>query len=299
LALTELLDRQADDPGVIAVQRAILAFKPVQRILDAQWPEGYWMHPGVGYSPKYKATVWQIIFLAAMGVPRCEPVTRALEYALTHSRLPDGRFSAHKDERGAFLCLNGNLLRALIWFGYGDDPRVAQTRRAVTAQIAHDRFRCRCNAVAGRRPSLMRAGLPCAWGAVKALGALAALPAARRTPEERIAIQKALDFLLAYDLVNGDYPTATEPSPLWQRFGFPLGFASDVLEALEALLQAGTPPDHPRLQAARSLVLSRQNDNARWPLEHTVGKTWASFGSKNQPNKWVTLRVLRTLKYSP
>lgn len=289
LTLTKLLDQPADT-------QAILAFQPVRRILDAQWPEGYWMHPGVGYSPKYKATVWQIIFLAAMGVPRCEPVTRAAEYVLAHSRLPDGRFSARQDDKGTVLCLNGNLLRALVWFGYADDRRVVETRQAMAAQIVHDRFRCRYNAPADSRPPRMSDGLPCAWGAIKALGALAALPAAARIPEEEAALDRAVDFLLAHDLAAGDYPTATETSPLWHEFGFPLGYTSDVLEALEVLLQAGVPADHPRLGAALSLVLAKQDDQGRWALEYTPGKTWASFGPKNKPNKWITLRALRVLE---
>lgn len=296
LALTGLRDRPADDPEIVAVRQAILAWGPVRRILDAQWPEGYWMHPGVGYSPKYKATVWQIIFLAAMEVPRCEPVTRAVEYVLTHSRLPDGRFSARKDDKGTLLCLNGNLLRALAWFDYADDPRVVDTRQAMVAQIAHDGCRCRYNALADSPPPRMSDGLPCAWGAIKALGALASLPLDQRTPEEQTAVQQTVGFLLAHDLADGDYPTATEPSPLWHKFGFPLGYTSDVLEALEVLLQAGVPADHPRLQAALSLVLAKQDDRGRWVLEYTPGKTWASFGPIGKPSRWVTLRAVRVLK---
>jgi len=298
LTLTDLLDRTADDPEVAGAHRAILDLEPVRRILNAQWPEGYWMHPGLGYSPKYRATVWQIIFLAVMGVPRCEPVARAVEYALAHSRLPDGRFSARQDEQGAVLCLNGNLLRALAWFGYAQDLRATETRRAMAAQIIRDGCRCRYNAPAEGRPSRMRDGLPCAWGAIKALGALTALPEKARTPEEAEAICQTIDFLLAHDLAAGDYPTATEPSLLWHRFGFPLGYTSNVLEAVEGLLQAGVPADDLRLRSALALVLAKQTDQGRWLLEHTPGKTWASFGCLNKPNKWVTLRAMRVLKHA-
>jgi hypothetical protein len=76
-------------------------------------------------------------------------------------------------------------------------------------------------------------------------------------------------------------------------FGFPLGYTSDMLEAQEVLLQAGVPADHPRLQAALSLVLRKQNNQGRWALKHPLSKAWTSFGSKNKPSKWVTLRVLK------
>jgi len=45
LTLTDLLDRSADDPEFDGVRQEMLAYRPVRRILDAQWPEGYWMHP--------------------------------------------------------------------------------------------------------------------------------------------------------------------------------------------------------------------------------------------------------------
>lgn len=297
LTLRQLLDRPEHAAEVMAARQALLNCRPVRAFLDAQWPDGYWMHPDVGYSPKYKATVWQIIFLAAMGVPRFEAVTRAAEYVLAHSRLPDGRFSARKDEKGAFLCLNGNLLRALIGFGYADDPRVIETRRAMADQIARDGFCCRYNSTPDQRPDLMRQGLPCAWGAVKALGALATLPPAVRLPEEQVAQQRAVDFLLVYDLVAGNYPTATEPSPHWHQLAFPLDFSSDVLEALEVLLQAGVSSLHPRLRDARALVLSKADAQGRWALERTLENTWTSFGTVGEPNKWVTLRALRTLRH--
>jgi len=305
--MVELLERPLDDPEVLAIREAILTFRPVQRILDAQWPEGYWMHPDVGYSPKHKATVWQLIFLAQLALPRCEAIERAIEYVLTYSRLsggmvpdtevPEGRFSACKDVKGAILCLNGNLLRALSWFGYGDDPRVQATRAAMVAQIVRDGFRCRGNGrtPSGRRPSRMSDGLPCAWGAIKALAALLAVPPERRTSAERQAIQMGIHFLLSYDLTRADYPTSGKVSPLWFRFGFPLGYTSDLLELLEVLIRAGAAAD-PRLQPAIELVLAKQDEQGRWTLGYTPRNMWASFGRRGQPSKWVTLRALRVLK---
>lgn len=304
--LVELLDCPPDDAEALAAQQAILTMRPVQRILDAQWPAGHWMHPDVGYSPKHKATVWQIIFLAQLGLPRCQPVERAVEAVLAYSRLsggtipgtdvPEARFSAAKDASGAFLCLNGNLLWALSWFGYSDDPRVQATRAALVAQIHRDEFRCRCNGrtSSGRRPTRMADGLPCAWGTIKALGALLTVPPERRLPPEQAAIERGVHFLLSRGLTQADYPTTGRVSPLWFRFGFPLGYTSDLLELLQVLLMAGAPAD--RLQPALELVLSRQDGQGRWALEHTPHNMWASFGRLGQPNKWVTLRALRVLR---
>jgi hypothetical protein len=293
LTLTSLLARPTHDPEAMATRAAIPGWGPARAIFDAQWPEGHWMREGIGYSPKHKATVWQVIFLAALGAPLTDASHRACAYLLDHSRLPDGRFSAYKTAQGAFICLNGNLIRAMLRLGF-EDPRLEQSTEALAEMVARDSFHCRANA---RRPmpARMQDGLPCAWGAIKVLGAFAQVPEEQRSPSVRAAIEAGVQFLLSGDLTSGGYPTATEPSPLWHRFGFPLGYTSDLLEALEVLGQIGVGHD-PRLAAAVEVVRSKQDGSCRWVLEYTPVNTWASFGSVGEPNKWVTLRALRALK---
>ena len=53
----------------------------------------------------------------------------------------------------------------------------------------------------------------------------------------------------------------------------------------------------PRLAGALKIIYEKQDSHGRWALEYDYGgKTWVGFGLKKQPNKWVTLRVLRMLK---
>jgi hypothetical protein len=297
LTLTGLLDRPAGDPDVLAARAAIPGWGAARAILDAQWPEGYWIGPGTGYSPKYKATVWQVIFLAALGAPRTEAVDRACTRVLDDSRLPDGRFSAKKTAQGAIPCLGGNLLRATSQIGF-EDPRMAESMEALAEMVIRDGYCCRYNALgdgAGSWPRRMRDGLPCAWGAIKALGAFAEVPEERRTLAIRDAIEAGATLLLDGNLADGDYPTATEPSPLWQQFGFPLGYTSDLLEALEVLEKLGVEAGA-QLAPAVAVVRSKRDKSGRWALEHTPGNTWAEPGKVGEPNKWVTLRALRTLR---
>lgn len=293
LTLTGLLARPADDPEVLAARAAILDWGSARTILDAQWPEGFWMRPGIGYSPKYRATVWQVIFLAALGAPHSEAVDRACAYLLDHSRLPDGRFSAHKTGRDTVACLNGNLLRAMFQIGY-EDPRVQESLEALADMVIRDGFRCRYNADRPP-PARMRDGLPCAWGAIKALGAFAKAPDQGHSPAVQAAIEAGITFLLDGDLATGDYPTATKPSRLWRKLGFPLGYTSDLLEGLEVLGRLGVGQD-PRLAAAVEVIRSKQGESGRWALEYTPHNTWADFGRVGAPNKWVTLRALQVLK---
>ena len=101
LTLVHLLDMPADDPDVVAAREAIPTCRPASDILDAQWPSGYWIQPGVGYSPRHKATTWQVVFLAWLGASCTEPLRRACLHILDHGRLPDGRFSAYTTPKGA------------------------------------------------------------------------------------------------------------------------------------------------------------------------------------------------------
>jgi hypothetical protein len=235
-----------------------------------------------------------VIFLAALGAPRTEAMDRACAYVLDHSRLPDGRFSAYKTAKGAVTCLNGNLLRAFFQVGY-EDPRLKESLEALAEMVLRDRFCCRFNAT-GSLPARMADGLPCAWGAVKALGAFAEVPQAQRSPAVRAAVEIGIEFLLGSDLAHGTYPTATEPGPLWHRFGFPLGYTSDLLEALEVLTRLGVERD-PQIVAALDIVRDKRAESSRWALEYTPDNTWASFGRVGRPNKWVTLRALRVLAH--
>ena len=130
--LQRLLDRPADAPEVRAARAAAMAVDPIRSILDAQDPAGWWAKPGPGYGPKYRGTVWQLIFLDQLGAdPDHTQVARACEDVLGWCPTACGGFgcSAAKQERPpppsrVIHCLNGNLLRALIGFGRLEDPRV-------------------------------------------------------------------------------------------------------------------------------------------------------------------------------
>jgi hypothetical protein len=140
----------------------------------------------------------------------------------------------------------------------------------------------------------MREGLPCAWGAIKALGAFAEIPALHRSSAVQAAIEQGIALLSEGSLATGAYPTATRPSPLWRCLGFPLGFTSDLLEALEVLGALGAPRV-PGFEAAVSVARGRQDSSGRWMLEYMPRNTWADFGTMGQPNKWVTFRALQAL----
>jgi hypothetical protein len=100
------------------------------------------------------------------------------------------------------------------------------------------------------------------------------------------------------DPAEAPYPTgySNKPSQNWWKFGFPIFYVTDLLQIVEALVALGYGDD-PRLSRAFAIIRDKQDENGRWALDYDyTGKTWVDFGTKKQPNKWVTLRALRVLQ---
>lgn len=297
LTLTGLLGRAPGDAEAGAARAAIPEWGPARAILEAQWPDGYWMHPGPGYGPPFKGTIWQVLFLAALGAPLVPGVRRAFAYVLDNTRLPGGLFSAGGTLRDAVACLNGNLLWAMARLGY-EDERLAESAEALAGFLLRDELRCRC--AARPRPARHRDGRPCAWGTLKALGAFAEIPAPQRSPGVRAAIEAGLGLLLPGDLAVGSFPgTGLEeedgvPEPEWQAPGFPPGYQPDVLEAVEVLARLGV--DDGPLAPAREVLLRQRGADGRWKLGRSLRNTWGGFGRAGRPNKWITLRARQVLE---
>lgn len=300
-ALRHLLDRPEEDGEVRAARRAIMRTEPVKAILAAQSPEGYWAKAGWGYSPKYRSTDWTILFLAELGADgRNRQVRRGCDYVLEHAQAVHGGFSAMAGVQpsGAVTCLNGNLIWALIALGYGTDERVGRAVDWLASVVMGEGVeRWYVSTVSGPGYECgVNLNQPCAWGAVKSLRALANLPPTLQSNKIKRAARQTAEFLLSRDLAKADYPYTGRVSGEWFKFGFPLSYTSDVLEAMLALGEAGYGRD-PRLKNAVELILSRRNAEGRWVLKHSLnGKMWVDIEAKGKSSKWVTLRALRALK---
>jgi hypothetical protein len=291
-ALCDLLGRCPADGEVAAAQAAIASCAPVRDILDAQYPGGYWIKPDRGYSPKHKATIWQLIFLADLGAPPSDAIARACEHVIASALRHDyGLFSAHRHSSGIFPCLNGDLLRALWHFGYGHHPAVRAVADALARRVADAGFICVRNGARTQDPESWR---PCIWGCVKVLRGFAAMPPAQRLAPGKRAIERGVDYLLYHDLAQDQRPALVPAPSHWLRFGFPLGYGSDLLEALLALVEL---EERANVDRAIQVVLGKRDALGRWPMEHVPANTWADPGAEGQPSKGVTLRALRVLRW--
>lgn len=308
-ALRDLLDLPKDVLRVRRALEAAMRADPIAAILTAQHPNGYWLKPGAGYSPKYLGTTWQVIFLDQLGADgEDDRIRNACRYVLTHTQTESGGFgsSGAKSDRPpppsrVIHCLNGNLLRALIGFGWLGDPGVKRAvdwqARSITGE-GMDRYYRSATSGPGFE-CVANEHLPCAWGAIKALLGLARIPPTRRAPHVRRAIDQGVEFLLSRDPAKAHYPMGwgnTKPNASWFKLGFPSGYVADVLQNLEVLAELGRAKD-PRLSSSLEWLLSLQDGEGRWQNRYAYnGKTWVDFEKQGAPSRWVTLRACRVLK---
>ncbi|MFC2019794.1 nitrogen fixation protein NifH [Chloroflexota bacterium] len=314
LALRDILGRSQDDGEVSEAKNAIMNTGPVPEILAAQTPEGYWLTPGAHVGVKYRGTAWQVIFLAQLGADGSEPGIQAgCEHVLAHNIASNGGFAvgfSYKAIPSGFIhCMGGNLGAALIDLGWLDDKRLQsaldwQARMITGDEVASseskhtDRRYYKSGTTGPAFACAMNGNLPCAWGAIKAILAFGKVPVAKRTKRMAAAIEQGVDFLLSHDPAVADYPFGfgNKPNSGWFKFGYPIGYITDVLQNLEVLVALGKAQDT-RLARSLELVAAKQDDRGRWRLEYSYnGKSWVDIETKGQPSKWVTLRALRVLK---
>jgi hypothetical protein len=233
------------------------------------------MHPGIGYSPRYRATLWQILILAQLGMERNEALDRAVEHVFDANQREDGAFRASKERGDTPACLNGSLLWALETLGYGDAAAVQRAWSWLAGTVADYGL-----------AATYADGEACPWAGAKVLWATSAVPEERRTREIQLLGEIAAGLLL------DDVPDpARDDDDCWFQLTFPLAHSADLLQWLDVLVRAGYGQDR-RVNSARSWLADRRLPDGTWPLERSPGKRWADFGTLGEPNKWVTIRAL-------
>ncbi len=286
--LVDLLDRPAEDPDVRQARAGIPASPIVAGILGAQHPEGYWAEPESTYWPKYRATHWQIILLAELGLDASHP---AVQLGLRHMASAIADIGAEDAvARGEVLwCYTGNTLRYLGRMGLGaGEAAIHAAERLIELAGRDPLWTCKYSH-----------GETCAWGTVKALRGLTALPEGARPTGAQQVIESAADLLLSLDYEAASAGAGTTEHGWetdWLKFGFPSFYESDLLEALDALAEAGYGC-HPSYRRLLTLVLQKQDGQGRWVLENSFnGRMHADVDVKGLPSPWLTLRALRALK---
>jgi hypothetical protein len=297
LALTELLGKSAKDADVKAAKKEIATKGWAADMLEKQKPGGWWVHEENLYRPKYLSTNWMLLILSDLGLTKDDDlrIARATEMWRDRFSKPDGGFGADGANK-SHLCIAGNTARALVEFGYADDPKVKSAFEWLVKSQANNGG-WNCYGSGGNLDS---------W---EGMSAFAALPRQRWTKSIKRAVENGAEFYLRKGLdQQGD---RYEP---WYRFHFPVHYYYDLLVGLDFMTALGYSNDK-RLAGAKKVLkekMVRRQGGYVWNLDAVhpdVEGGSAEWFAKNpkqaptpftlekagQPSKIITLRALIVL----
>jgi hypothetical protein len=294
-ALVDLLDRKDNDPVVAAERERIPRVGWARDLFARQKRGGHWESPDDLYRPKYQSTIWNVQVLALLGVTREDPrMAAACELFLEQYARPDGGFDNTPDPaEPSELCVTGNLTRTLLLAGYGSDRRVrAGVDWVLRNQLSDGGWHCWPH-------RYFRRGTLDGW---EGLGALSAIPPARRSPKVRRAIARGAEFYLRHRLMRQGRARYVP----WERFHFPYHYYYDALVGLDLVTSLGYGAD-PRIDDALALLDSRRRRDGTWAIDRQHPDLGAGAGYRmpksvrplvlepaGRPSRWVTLTALRS-----
>lgn len=313
--------REPDSPETEALWAHRNGYAPISAILGAIREDGSWDTPAQDYG-KYRGSLWQIVFLGELHASgECHRAQRGAAYTFSR-QLPDGSWSATNGRAaGSIPCLTANVARSLAALGFERDERVlAALGSCVDTYRTLGYIDCRegreyqlngyCHMLTPKLLLLLGAIPQELWpdgaeelreacvDALRDKQVLRCLPIEAREFNDAVWTMPACERGGFRDRFVADHPELHyKAKPGWLRFGFPLSYNSDALEALAALAGVGEQA-RPEYGPALEAVAAAADAAGRWNMRNSLnGKMIADVEEKGLPSKWLTLRALQVLDH--
>jgi len=270
----------------IAAERARVASEGWgPRLLDQQRPDGQW---GDGVStPFWWSNMYTLLYVRDMGVdPTSARARAAIDRVRSHVTWGPEFGNSPFFEGEVEPCINGRVVGLGAYFGERSDRLVD---RLLGEQLEDGGWNC--EAERGSVRSSFHTTICVLEGLLafeRAFGADSVVTAARARAEEYLLERRLLRRLSSGDVID----TA------WTRFAFPPLWHYDVLRGLDYLRAVGVRRDA-RVDEAVAIVRDRRQDDGRWRLDvrHPDTLYEELAGVVGEPNRWITLRALRVLRW--
>jgi squalene cyclase len=288
--LVDIFDRPDSDVEVQEAHAAISTWPSVAELLASQERDGYWVKQDYYLPRTGRGTFWVLTVLADLGLTAGnEHIRRACDFMFAHQR-ENGEFCRRRRISGQGVvweahgepCTHARIVRFLIQFGYAQDRRV---RRAIDWLLPIQRDDGMWVCGDERRRGCLRA-------TIDVLRVAALDPDTAAQPEIARAVASVCDLLMEPRMSR--YHVG-EGWGTWKALKYPY-FGFSVISALDALSHLGYTAEEPRIAAAVAYLLSRQMPDGAWPLDQSWPNPPLDFGRVGEPNKWLTLDILRAIK---
>ncbi|MDG6953661.1 MAG: hypothetical protein JRN33_01580 [Nitrososphaerota archaeon] len=295
LAMRDLVD-EASPEDIEEARAGAMKAGWVAEILSKQRPDGRWLGEEDNlYRPKYLSTNWMLLTLSDLGATRDDPrVAKSCSLWMETYARDDGGFDTPGAKESEH-CLIGNTARALLKFGYADDPRVRSALDLLVRRQKPD---------GGWHCFPSKTGTIDAW---EGMSAFAAYPRQKWSRGMKATVERGAEFFLERRLSRQG--SRYEP---WLRLHFPYHYYYDVLVGLEFMTALGYGDDH-RMKPAISRLERKRGEDGRWALDAAHpdfhDERWPRWRSKyeNQytpfslerpghSSKMITLRAMTVMK---
>ena len=316
--LGRLLHRPESDVEVQETRARLMTYSVTQGILahiDEIWqsgPRAFW---------SFKGKHWNTVYLGHFMADGREPRIAGGVQELLGRRWVSDRWQ----------CMTACMLTAFRRLGYGDHPTVVDGTETLARRLLTDggitcagmntSLMSRCYMMLpklllcfgevppeNRSPAIKKAidwivqelvdhqvyiylpGNRKAWDAVRPRSRRKADAPEGETPDSwRDKVQAR--FLAEHGLGE------PEPKQIWTRFGFPLNYNSDILEAVTALVLVGAPMSEGLAKPLQVLRDKRTADGV-WLMDKSLnGQMWVDVETKGEPSKWITLSACIVLDH--
>ncbi len=295
LAMRDLCE-ETDASELEEARRAIPTRGWVADILSSQRTSGAWVGEDKLYRPKYVSTNWMLLALSDLGVTKEHPrIAKACSLWVERFSRSDGGFNGDGSTKKGEHCLTGNTVRALVKFGFTDEPRVRTAFEwLVNTQKENGGWHCWGSS-----------GSIDAW---EGMSAFAVYPRQKWTRSMKTAVERGAEFFLSRELSRQGARYAP-----WFRFHFPYHYYYDLLVGLDFITALGYVDDR-RLGPAVAHLMRKRRRDGRWNLDAVhpdydndgrLPRWWEEYRKRyrpfalegvGQPSKMITLRAATVLK---
>ncbi|MEE9554741.1 MAG: hypothetical protein V3W18_10630 [candidate division Zixibacteria bacterium] len=277
---------------------------------------------------KYKGGYWNLIFLGDLFADGRDRIIRdGVEFILA-----DGLWHKRIDEYSTtWICLSSNITRAIANLGYAEDPRVqTHTENIAKAIVQHDGIVCtvmdysflpQCHMALPKvlmalgsytgKKRIVKQAIKITSEKLLERDIFRYIPESQEKWNEnyeRLSVKleakrseskagKTLKAeLAAIRPMILKQNRSFKPKPGWLKFGYPLHYNSDILEAMRSLIDVGIKYDK-RMDDALDVIEENRLPDGTWKLGFSLnGKMWIDIEKRGQPSKWITYHALRVLK---
>lgn len=312
LTRKDILGEQAEN----AEYSAILESPAIRRMITNN---GTLLGDTKNYDLFYKGSVWCFAESVERGLDnRTSLLRNTAEFIISSCQTQSGGFALNWHPRVELACRTGDMIKYLLRAGYRDE----RIHRGVDWIIKNQRadggwLHCPLAGICDQLKLVLLKkpgnGLrreqdydvtSCFFATIACSMALVEFSLLSGPDSCKENICKAAEFFLKRSLYKNSLNEPIASRTSWNRdfrlLGYPVLSQYDVLYGLLFIAKAGYINDR-RTGEAFNLIMSKQNNDGTWNMENTQTGMLKDVTMKHNAhsrNKWITMQVLRLLKYS-